>query len=238
MGGVTDDFHTTHWSVVIKAGRSDSAGSAAALSDLCETYWYPLYAYARRRGLAAEEAEDRTQGFFAALLEKEWIVRADPERGRFRAFLLTAFKRHLGREREKERALKRGGDRTALRLDFEDGERRYSLEPAHLDTPERLFDRRWALTILARTMERLVQEAAAASKAEQFAALKTSLPGGGDADPQAEIAERLGMSVGAVRVAVHRLRSRYRECLRAEIAQTVDSPDRIDEELGELLASL
>jgi len=224
--------------VVLSAGRSDSTGSAAALSDLCETYWYPLYAYARRRGLSAEEAEDRTQGFFAALLEKEWIVRADPERGRFRAFLLTAFKRHLGRERDRERTQRRGGDRAKLRLDFEDGERRYSLEPSHLDTPERLFDRRWALTILSRTMERLVEEAAASGKTEQFAALMTFLPGGGDAEPQAEVAGRLGMSVGAVKVAVHRLRARYRACLRAEIAQTVDSPERIDEELTELLTSL
>ncbi len=233
-----DDFHTTHWSMVIEAGRKDSAGADAALSDLCEAYWYPLYAYARRRGLPAEEAEDRTQGFFAALLEKEWIVRADPERGRFRAFLLTAFKRHLGRERARERTQRRGGGRTTLRLDFEDGERRYSLEPTHVDTPERLFDRRWALTLLAGTMGRLAAEFEEDGKAELFREIKVFLPGADAAGPQAEIAERLGMTTGAVKVAVHRLRTRYRECLRTQIAQTVESASEIDEELGELLASL
>jgi RNA polymerase sigma-70 factor (ECF subfamily) len=233
-----DDFHTTRWSVVLAAAGDDPDAARTALADLCEAYWYPLYAYARRRGLSPEAAEDGVQGFFAAFLEKAWAGAADPARGRFRAFLLTAFRRHLGKERDRERAAKRGGGRRPLSLDFGDGERRYASEPAHVETPETLFERRWALTLLERVLAGLAAEMTGAGKTETFEALAAHLPGAGEAPPHAETAGRLGKTEAAVKVAVHRLRARYRERLREEIAQTVASPAEIDDEIRSLLAAL
>jgi DNA-directed RNA polymerase specialized sigma24 family protein len=238
MDGMTPDFHTTRWSMVAAAGRSDATGAPEALSELCETYWYPLYAYARRRGLMFEVAEDRTQGFFAALLEKGWVRAADPERGRFRAFLLTAFKRHLNRERQREAAAKRGGGRTHLRLDFDDGERRFLMEPADDMTPERLFDRRWALVLLARTLDDLAGSEADSGRGPQFEQLRAFLPGADRSLTHREAAERLDMTQGAVKTAVHRLRRRYHDRLRAEIAHTVATESEIDAEIADLLAAL
>ncbi|MHC4858888.1 MAG: RNA polymerase sigma factor [Planctomycetota bacterium] len=231
-----DDFHTTRWSVVLAAGSRETAESREALAALCETYWFPLYAYARRRTGSRDRAEDLTQGFFAELLEKGWVATADPGRGRFRAFLLTALKRHMGHAAERERALKRGGGRPPLRLDFEDGERRYSLEPVHDLTPDRVFERRWALTLLDRVLGRLGEEMEKGGRAEAFAALRTYLTGEGPA--HRETAKRLGMSEGAVKTAVHRLRRRYRELLRAEIAETVAEPAEVDDEIRHLLGAL
>jgi RNA polymerase sigma factor (sigma-70 family) len=233
------DFHTTHWSVVLAARGEDTAVSRDALSQLCGTYWYPLYAYARRRGLRTEEAEDGVQGFFASFLQKGWAGAADPERGRFRTWLLTAFRRHLGHERDRARAVKRGGDRTILRLDFDDGERRYSLEPAHVDTPERLFDRRWALTVLDRALAGLREEMRRAGREDRLDALRSFLPGAAE-EPIAhrEAAERLGITENAAKVAVHRLRTRYRDRLRAEIAETVARPEDVDPEIQDLLRAL
>jgi RNA polymerase sigma-70 factor (ECF subfamily) len=227
---VSDGFRTTRWSVVLGAGRA----SGTALTDLCEAYWYPLYAYARRKGHAADAAEDLTQGFFAQLLEKNWVVAADREKGRFRAFLLTAFKRHLGHERAKARALKRGGDRVRLSLDFEDGERRYSLEPTHDATPERIFERRWALTLLGRVLDGLAAE----TDADLFAALRSHLTGDPAGGTYRQIAGRLGMSEGALKTAAHRLRARYRERLRGEIMDTVSDPADVEDEIRALMEAL
>jgi RNA polymerase sigma-70 factor (ECF subfamily) len=231
-----DDFRTTRWSVVLAAGSRKAPEARRALSDLCETYWYPLYAYARRRTGSRDRAEDLTQGFFAELLAKGWVAGADPERGRFRAYLLTAFKRHMGRVRERDHAQKRGGGRAPLRLDFDDGERMYRLEPSHDLTPERVYDRRWALVLLERVLDRLGRGMEDEGKADRFAVLRTYLTGEGP--PLREAAERLGITEGAAKTAVHRLRSRYRDLLRAEIAETVGSAGDVDSEIRELLAAL
>lgn len=172
---MTRQFHTTRWSVVVAAGKPDSPEAGRALEILCTTYWYPLYAFARGRGSSRHEAEDLAQCFFAYLLEKNFVNSADRSRGRFRAFLLTAFKRFCTRERDRFRAQKRGGGRQPLSIDFDDGERRFSLEPAHEETPERLFDRQWALTLLDRVIERLRDEMDASGKAGLFDTLKPCL---------------------------------------------------------------
>jgi RNA polymerase sigma-70 factor (ECF subfamily) len=229
-------FATTRWSLVCAAGREDTA-ARAALAALCETYWYPTYAFLRRRGCPREEAEDVTQAFFARLLERGWVRSADRDRGRFRTFLLTALTRFLAKERDKERTRKRGGDRTKLSLDFEAGETRYRLEPADEQTPDRLFERRWALTVLDRVLARLEQEHADdPSRAAKFAALKPLMTAS-DA-PYATVAETLGMSEGAVKVAVHRLRKRYKELLRDEVAQTVSDSAAVEQELRDLRMAL
>jgi RNA polymerase sigma factor (sigma-70 family) len=230
-------FATTRWSVVCAAGRDDSA-AGAALAALCETYWYPLYAFLRRRGCSREEAEDVTQAFFARLLERGWVRSADRDRGRFRTFLLTALTRFLAKERDKNHAAKRGGGRARLSLDFEAGETRYSLEPADEQTPDRLFERRWALTVLDRVLGRLEEEHGdEPGRAAKFAALKPLMTSA-DAAPYAEVGAALGMSEGAVKVAVHRLRKRYKELLREEVAQTLSDPAAVEQELADLRAAL
>ncbi|HUT35820.1 MAG TPA: sigma-70 family RNA polymerase sigma factor [Planctomycetota bacterium] len=236
MGG--SHFATTHWSLVLAAAQQDSPASREALATLCEAYWYPLYAYARRRGRSADDAQDLTQSFFAALLEKHFLATADRERGRFRSFLLTAFQRFLSKEHDRAMAQKRGGLRRTLSLDAESGERRYLLEPSHDWTPERVYERRWALTLLERVMARLRQHYADAAKPQLFDGLKVFLAGEGGAPAHRDVAAELGMSEGAVKVAVHRLRRRYRELLRAEVAQTIADPSDVDDELGVLLAAL
>ena len=231
-------FATTHWSVVIAAGEGSSPESETALATLCETYWYPLYAYVRRRGHTAEDAQDLTQAFFAVLLEKEYVRAADRERGRFRSFLLTALKRFLSKERDKARAQKRGGGRITISLDMQSGESRYAQEPSHEWTPERVYERRWALTLLDQTMARLRRRYVDTGKAEVFDGLKAFLSGEGDAPAYGEVAEEMGMTEGAVKVAVHRLRQRYRDALRSEIAQTVADPAEVDDELDHLLEAI
>lgn len=231
-------FATTRWSVVCAAGKEDTAAHAA-LAALCETYWYPLYAFLRRRGCPREEAEDVTQAFFARLLERGWVRSADRDRGRFRTFLLTALTRFLSKERDKARAEKRGGGRAKLSLDFEAGESRYRLEPSDEGTPDRLFERRWAMTVLDRVLARLEEEHADdPAKAAKFAALKPLMTASDAAAPYAEVAATLGMSEGAVKVAVHRLRKRYKELLRDEVAHTVSDAAAVEQELADLRAAL
>ena len=222
-------FATTRWSVVVAAGGPTGPDARAALETLCATYWYPLYAYARRRGQDRHAAEDLTQGFFARLLQRGSVAAADPQRGRFRAFLLTAFQRFAANEWERERAQKRGGDVAMLSLDFDDGESRFASEPAHDLTPEREYERRFALALLARVLARVRDER------PDDADLLPYVGGTGDARPYAEIAAARGTSEGAVKVAVHRLRARYREHLRAEIRETVADDAEVDEELRHLL---
>jgi RNA polymerase sigma factor (sigma-70 family) len=231
-------FLTTHWSVVLAAGKLESPQSSQALATLCQVYWYPLYAYARRRLGRPDEARDLTQGFFAELLEKEYLQAADPQRGKFRAFLLTAFKHFLSKERDRAAALKRGGGRRTVPLDFKSGESRYLLEPADQQTPESIFARRWALTLLEQSLAQLRQEFTSAGKQALFEGLKDSLTGDGPAATYAALALDLDITEQAVKVAVHRLRRRYREVLRSAIAQTVASPDEIDEELRDLFAAV
>jgi RNA polymerase sigma factor (sigma-70 family) len=231
-------FATTRWSLVAAAGQGAAPEAQEALAALCQAYWYPLYAYARRRLPSAHDAQDLTQEFFAELLEKHYLEAADPRRGKFRSFLLTAFKHFLSKQRERGNAQKRGGGRPTVALDFHGAESRYRLEPADHTTPEMVFERRWALAILEQALTRLRQELANAGKESLFECLKGALEGEGPQDSQARIGAQLGMSEQAVKVAVYRLRRRYRELLRAEIAQTVEAPEQVDDELRDLFAAV
>jgi RNA polymerase sigma factor (sigma-70 family) len=231
-------FASTRWSIVAAAGRKESPEARAALAVLCQAYWYPLYAYARRRLARADDAQDLTQEFFARLLEKDYLQAADPRRGKFRSFLLTAFQRFLAKEHARAGAQKRGGHRRPLSLDFQDGEHRYRHEPADPTTPETLYERRWALTLLAQVFARLRQELTRAGKERLFEALKGTLAGDGTGEPYERIGRDLGLSEPAVKTAAHRLRRRYQELLRAEVAQTVASPEEVEDELRDLFAAV
>ena len=231
-------FVTTQWSVVLAATRSDTTKAQAALEKLCRTYWYPLYAYVRRRGHPAPDAQDLTQAFFARLLERHWVGDADRERGRFRTFLLTAMSRFLSDEWDKARAQKRGGGVTHVPVQLDTAETRYGHEPADNCTPEQCYECRWALTLLDTVLQRLRAEYEHAGKGELFAGLNFCLVGGCESQPYAELAAKLDMNEGAVKVTVHRLRKRYRKLLRAEIAETMDATEDVDEELRHLFAVL
>lgn len=231
-------FVTTHWSVVVTAGRSDTTRAQDALAKLCQTYWFPLYIYVRRRGHSPEDAQDLTQEFFARLLEHNWVKAADQAKGRFRSFLLSAMNCFLADEWDKARAQKRGGGVPLVPLQFDTAETRYGVEPADNVTPERSFERRWALTLLEEVLKRLQAKYEAEGKADLFAALNPCLVGERTSQPYVELAAKLGMNEGAVKSAVHRLRQRYRQLLRDQIAQTVADPAEVDEELRHLFAVL
>jgi RNA polymerase sigma-70 factor (ECF subfamily) len=231
-------FATTHWSLIVAAREPSSPAARQALARLCEAYWYPLYAYIRRHGHPADEAQDLTQEFFTRLLERDLLGSADPARGRFRAFLLAACKHFLANERDRACTLKRGGGRAPLSLDLNDAEGRYGREPSHDLTPDKLFERRWALTLLDRALARLREEFTAKGKEETFDRLRVFLVGDRGAPSHGDVASELGMTAGAVKVAAHRLRQRYRELLREEIAHTVEAPEEIDEEIRDLFAAL
>ena len=230
-------FTTTHWSLVLAAGHGSRPDAATALATLCEAYWYPLYYYVRRRGYRAEEAQDLTQEFFAKLLEKGSLKVADPDRGRFRSFLLASLNHFLTAEWRRRSARKRGGGRPPLSLNVRSGESRYSQEPSHDLTPEKAYERRWALLLLEQAVSKLRAEYAASGKAALFDRLAGFLSGEKGVLYQ-QVAGDLHMSEGAVRVAVHRLRQRYRQVLRAEVAHTVAGPQHIDEELRHLMAAV
>jgi len=238
MSSGPSHFATTQWSVVLHAGQRVGSEGDRALAALCERYWFPLYAYARRRTGNAAEAQDLTQEFFARLLEKGTLGLASPKRGRFRSFLLTAMKNFLASAHEKARAQKRGGAHCPLSLDFAAGESRLCLEPSHELTAERLFDRQWTLKLLEVVLQRLEQEATGAGKDRQFALLRDFLAGPHGERTYAAAAAQLGQSEDAVRQAASRLRKRYRELLREEVAQTVADPSDIEAELQGLLQSL
>lgn len=231
-------FATTRWSVVLHAGRSDSTGTNDALANLCRTYWFPLYAHVRRRGHRPHDAEDLTQAFFARLLAQRTLARADPARGRFRSFILAVLDRFLADEWDKVRAQKRGGGQAFVSLDVAAAERRLELEAADNGSPDRAFDRRWANALLEDVLQQLQSEYAAAGRAGLFEALKPTLVGIRESQPYAELAARLGSSEGALKVAVHRLRKRYRELLEAGIADTVTTPEEANEEKRHLLRAL
>jgi DNA-directed RNA polymerase specialized sigma24 family protein len=231
-------FATTHWSVVLGAGQEDSPTVSEALTHLCRTYWYPLYAYVRRKGYPRPDAEDLTQEFFAQLLAKHFLSTADRRKGKFRSFLLGAFEHFLAREWRRTHAEKRGGGQAAFSLDEIDAERRYLMEPTVELPAERLFDRRWATTLLEAAMAELRKEYQSRDQAELFARLQGALSGDGEVDSYADIGDALQMNEGAVKVAVYRLRKRYGELIRAQIAQTVATPAQVDEELEYLFTIL
>jgi RNA polymerase sigma-70 factor (ECF subfamily) len=236
--GSSGRFATTHWSLIARAQDAAAPEARAALSSLCQLYWYPLYAFIRRRGAAVAEAQDLTQEFFARLLEKDFLANVEPGKGRFRSFLLAACKHFLANERDRARAQKRGGGRAPVSLDLHNAEDRYLLEPAHDLTAEKLFERRWALTLLDQVLARLRAEYEQAGKSALFEGLKNSLAAGEAATPYAKLAGQLNMSEGAVKVAAHRLRRRYRQLLREEIARTVPDPANVDEEIRDLFQAL
>lgn len=233
-----DIFATTHWTVVVAAGGRSAPQADEALAELCRTYWYPLYAYVRRRGTSRQDAEDLTQGFFARFLERNYLDGLSSEKGRFRAFLLAALKHFLANEWDRAGRLKRGGGEAPLSLDWQSADTRYQIDPADQLSPDRLYDRAWAVTLLERVILRLRAENVAEGKAATlFEELKPFLMVGKKAIPYSRAAAALGLTEGAVRVAVHRLRRRYRELLRAEIAETLSDPAQVDEEMRTLLGA-
>jgi RNA polymerase sigma-70 factor (ECF subfamily) len=227
-------FVTTHWSVVLSARAKDESQSATALETLCRMYWYPLYAFLRRQGRAPHDAQDLTQGFFARLLEKDYLQAAAREKGKFRTFLLVALKRFLANEWDREHAAKRGGFAPAVSIDQEMAESRFAAEPSHNVQPDVLYDREWATTLLGRAMAQLQEEYVASGRARLFEYVQSCLGREESALAYAEIAARLKLTEPAVKMAVHRLRARYREILRAEIANTVSTPEEIEEEIRQL----
>jgi RNA polymerase sigma-70 factor (ECF subfamily) len=233
----SDRFDSTHWSLVLAAG-GEGPDSAAALEALCGQYWFPVYGYVRNRCGTADEAGDLTQAFFAEFLERKSVAVADPTRGRFRAFLLTAIKHFLANEHTRQTALKRGGGRRLLSWDQAAAEDRWRFEPSDPATPERDFDRRWAVSLLETVLHRLEREQASSGRDRTFAVLRPFLTGSANGKSQVAAAAELGISPEAARTAVHRLRSRYRELLREEIARTVGSEAEIEDELRALFAAL
>jgi RNA polymerase sigma factor (sigma-70 family) len=229
-------FPTTRWTLVVAAGDSHRKEARSALVTLCENYWYPLYAYLRRRGCLADEAQDLTQEFFIRVLEGRYLDRADPKKGRFRSFILTSLKFFVADEEDRQRARKRGGGQL-VPLEFSSGEERYRREPAHDETPERIFERRWALSVLDRVVEKLRNEFVQHGRPEHFERLKIFLLGQSDA-PYAALAREMNTSEGALKVAVHRLRKQYRELFRQEIADTVADPAEVESELRYLATVL
>ncbi len=229
-------FHTTHWTIVLTAREKDGTAAQEALASLCSTYWYPLYAFIRRQGSSPHEAEDLTQGFFFHFLERHALGSVQPAAGKFRSFLLACLKNFLSNERERAHAQRRGSGRALVSLDSTDAETRYSLEPAEERAPEALFERRWALAVIERTMTELRREYVTAGKSELFEAFQSFLPGGkGDAS-RADLAAKRGVSPGAIDVAVHRLRQRFGVLLREQVAQTVSSEAEVEEEIRYLIS--
>lgn len=230
-------FATTHWSLVNAAARTEpTPETRMALETLCEIYWYPLYAYIRRKGTEPGDAQDLTQGFFVHLLEKGGLSVADQSRGRFRSFLLASLNHYMLNQWRYDRAQKRRSSGPILSIDFDDGEQKFRGEPSHNLTPERIFERRWAMTLVQQAVSQLEHEYDSQGKREQFELLKGYLGGGGGEDqaPYRILAESMGVSESAIKVSIHRMRKRCRELLRGAIAQTVDGPGEVDEELREL----
>ena len=229
-------FPATRWSLVVAAGDPHRKEARSALVSLCESYWYPLYAYLRRRAYSSDQAQDLTQEFFVRMIEGRYLDRAEPEKGRFRAFLLTSLKFFVADEDDRRRARKRGGG-MVVPLEFSSGEERYQREPAHDETPERIYERRWALSVLDRVVEKLRNEFVQHGRPDHFERLKVFLLGQSDA-PYGALAQELNTSEGALKVAIHRLRKRYRELFRQEIADTVADPAAVESELRHLAAAL
>jgi RNA polymerase sigma-70 factor (ECF subfamily) len=231
-------FATTHWSVVLAAKEGDSPSVQEALEKLCRTYWYPIYAYLRRRGCGEQDAQDLTQGFFAQLLERRSIQGVEREKGKFRSFLLASLNYYVADERDRANAQKRGGGRQLLSLDMQEAEQRYRLETVDERNPEKLFERRWAMALLDQVLARLGQEFVDAGKRELFERLQAFLVEGTGDKTYAEVAREGGMTEEALKKAVQRMRRRYHQLFREEIAQTVATPGEVDEELRHLCSVL
>ena len=238
VSGGGADFRSTRWSVVLAAGDAASPQAAVALETLCRAYWYPLYAYLRRVGRSHEDAQDLTQSFFAFLLENDGLRRVHPAKGKFRSFLLASLKHFQANEWDKTRALKRGGQFTFIPLDDEEARDRFQREPAHAGTPDRAFEQSWATTLLASVIEQLHQTYATEGRGELFEALQVYLSGDRCGPPYVEVGARLHLGESGVKMAVLRLRRRFGELLRAEIAHTVSSPEEIDDEIRSLFAAV
>jgi RNA polymerase sigma factor (sigma-70 family) len=233
-------FHTTRWTIVMRAAQNQTQGGHSALTELCRLYWYPLYMFARRRGHSPDDAQDLTQGVFLHLLQQQALVGVDRLKGKFRSFLLASFQNHLSDAADRSRRLKRGGDKEFLHLDAADAEERYGLEPVELLTPEKMFDARWAMTLLSEALNRLRLEYENEGKASTFEALKVFLdPSNSTAPPSYdEVANRLQVSTGGVKTLIHRLRKRYTALLREEVGRTVSDPAEIDDEIHALCEAL
>lgn len=232
------EFVTTHWSIVLAAGSGGSPCAAAAMQQLCRAYWFPIYAHVRRCGRGAHDAQDLTQEFFATLLQRDDLARVRPEKGRFRSFLLASVGHFLANQRKKATRLKRGGGKIIISIDPALAEERYGREPSHDSTPEKLFERTWAMTLLGQVIDELREEARRANKLCLFESLKVFLTGEGDGPIYAKVGAQLDMTEAAVKMAVSRLRRRYRDILRAQIARTVATDDEIDEEIRHLFIAL
>ncbi len=233
-----DVFATTHWSAIQLAARRDTTRAQRALSDLCGSYWYPLYMYVRRQGSSPEDAQDLTQEFFARFIAGNYLAEVSPEKGKFRAFLLACLKHFLANEWDRTRAQKRGSGQRIISFDETDAEERYKIEPVDMGSADKLFERRWAMMLLDTVLGKLRTELKQEQKEQLFEKLKPTLAGSREAQPYAELAGELNMTEGAVKVAVHRFRHRYRELLRAEIAATVSTAAEVDEEIGYLFSVL
>jgi RNA polymerase sigma-70 factor (ECF subfamily) len=228
-------FPTTRWSVVQRADSDGDDAARTALAELCSAYWFPLYAFVRRRGFTPHDAQDFTQGFFLQLIEGGWLNRADADRGRFRSYLLGALGHFLANGQRRQQTIKRGGEMQFVSIDELQSEGRYELEAAYAVTPEMQFDRSWAVALLERVLARLATDYEKAARPELFATLQPYLAGKAGAPDYDEPARTLSMSRGAVTVAIHRMRRRYGELLRDEIAQTVASPEEVEAEIAYLL---
>ncbi|MEL7500232.1 MAG: ECF-type sigma factor [Planctomycetota bacterium] len=234
-----NQFKTTHWNLVVSSKQSDVELRQQSLAELCKLYWYPLFAYLRRKGHDPDAAADYVQGFFVELIDKSFLDSVEPEKGRFRWFMMSAIGRYVSNQRKRDQAQKRGGGQKLLSLNVDSAEQRYQREPDEGWTAEKLFDRRWALSILEQALQRLSQIQAEKNKLELYNALQSTLSGIQMTGEQyAEIAERFSMSTGAVKVAALRLREKYRQILVELVRQTVTDPDIVDGELDELLSAL
>jgi RNA polymerase sigma factor (sigma-70 family) len=233
-------FHTTRWTIVMRAAQSQAPGGESALAQLCRTYWYPLYMFARRRGHSPEDAQDLTQGFFLHLLEHRALAGVDRLKGKFRSFLLASFQNYVSDQVDHARRLKRGGHKEFVWLDAEEAEQRYGLEPVEYLTAEKMFDARWAVTLLAEVLNRLRQEYATEGKTATFEALNVFLDPINSGTPPSyeEVASRLQISTGAVKTLIHRLRKRYTALLREEVGRTVSDAAEVDEEIHALCEAL
>jgi RNA polymerase sigma factor (sigma-70 family) len=242
-GWLTDgvgSFHTTRWTIVMRAAQSQSPWGESALTELCRLYWYPLYTFARRRGRSPEDAQDLTQSFFLHMVEHRAFKGVDRLKGKFRSFLLASFQNHLSDAADRARRLKRGGGKDFVHLDAEDAEKRYRLEPVDFLTAEKIFDARWAMTVLGEALKKLSQEYAVGGKASTFEALKVFLDTNNSINPHSydEVASRLQVTTGAVKTHIHRLRKRYTALLCEEVGRTVSDPEEIDEEIHALREAL